>query len=408
MNLWWFNHHARPPVVPGITRHYSLAKELIKFGIKTTIIHSSFDHLGSMFPEGERFGANLSEPLLRNYEGVDFLAIPTPSYAGNASLGRIRNMYSFYKRGFKTLVSGKYGKPDEIIGSVVHTWGALCGYKLAQEFKVPFIYEVRDLWPLTLVELGKMSRFHPLVLYLDHLDKILAESARLIITSAPLMKEYYKSKLGIEDDKFLWITNGTDLTSYDSINKDKTRSKSSGEIHIYYTGTLGHANALNELLNVVSDIQKEFPNIIFHLVGNGPQKKQLQERIIIEKLNIIIQDPVPKQDVPALLSQADAFFVNLMPSPIYQYGISLNKLADYHAAGKPILMVGDAACNPVKESGGGIIFKDFKEFQNGLKVFIKLSEKEKQIMGMAAQQFAKTNYSWTTLAGRLSKALLNP
>src|SRR6056297_777325 len=208
MNLWWFNHHARPPVVPGITRHYSLAKELTKYGINTTLIHSSFDHLGPMFPEGESFGAELSKPILRNYSDVKFLAIPTNGYSGNASIGRIKNMYNFYKKGYRVLSSGKFGKPDIIIGSVVHTWGALCGFRLSKKFGVPFVYEVRDLWPLTLVEVGKMSRLNPLVIYFDQIDKKLAKSAELIITSAPLMKEYYKEKYSIPDDKFLWVTNG--------------------------------------------------------------------------------------------------------------------------------------------------------------------------------------------------------
>lgn len=405
MKLWWINHHARSPLVPGGTRHYCLVKELKQYGIETLIINGSFDHLGPMLPPDHE--SEKTFPQYMTIQDVNFLTFKTHHYKGNASFNRLLNMFTFYAQCLSELGSLRYGKPDLVIGSTVHPLAALAGLKLSKKFGVPFIYEVRDLWPLTLVELGKISKFHPLVVFFAYIDKILAKSAKVIITSAPLMKEYYKSKLGIKDEKFLWITNGTDLTSYDSRKKEITRSKSSNEIHIYYTGTLGYANALNKLLDVVSDIQKEFPNIIFHLVGNGPQKQRLQDRITNEKLSVIIQDPVPKKDVPALLSKADAFFVNLIPSPIYQYGISLNKLADYHAAGKPILMVGDAARNPVKESGGGIIFNDFQEFHNGLKDFIKLSEKEKQVMGSNAQEFAKKNYSWTALAQKLSKALLS-
>ena len=134
-NIWWINHHAVPPVVPGGTRHFSLAKSLKKLNYETTIINGSFDHLNSHFQEKGDFGQNLKEPLLRSYEGVDFYSIPTPYYVGNASIGRVKNMIAFYFGTMKYL-RGRTSlpKPDLIIGSVFHPFAAYAWDRLSKYF----------------------------------------------------------------------------------------------------------------------------------------------------------------------------------------------------------------------------------------------------------------------------------
>ena len=405
MKIWWLNHHARPPVVPGITRHYSLARELGKLGHSTMVVNSSFDHLGTMLPEGPEFGATLEQPLLREFDGVDFLSIPTPGYEGNSSLGRIRNMHAFYRRSLDILSTGKYGKPDIVIGSVVHTWGAFAGYKLARHFKVPFVYELRDLWPLTLVEIGGLSRLHPLVLSFDHLDRIMVRDASLVITSAPLMKNYYMERWGITEDKFLWITNGTDLKAFEKVEKTQKEGDNPSTVNVYYTGALGFANSLDTLFDTLREAKQEIRDVRFTLIGDGPLKEHLTERIKNEDLPVSIKDPVPKQDMPSLLMEADAFFLVLKSSPIYRYGISLNKLADYHAAGKPIIMVGTANSNPLDESGAGYVLKGFDELPDYLNKLTNMPLEQRKEMGEKGRIYARQNYDWEILSAKLARAL---
>ena len=134
-HIWWLNHHAVPPVVSGGTRHFALAKSLKKLGYKTTIINGSFDHinLNSHFEENREFGQNLNEPLLRSYEGIDFYSIPTLYYKGNASVGRVKNMISYYFGCMKHLkTKSTISKPDIIVGSVVHPFAAYAAYRLSK------------------------------------------------------------------------------------------------------------------------------------------------------------------------------------------------------------------------------------------------------------------------------------
>lgn len=403
MKIWWLNHHARPPVVPGITRHYNLARSLGKLGYQVTVIASSFDHLGTMLPEGPDFGARLGKPLLRDYDGVDFLSIPTPGYEGNSSLGRLWNMYSFYSGALKALKSEEHGRPDMVIGSVVHTWGAFAGYRLAKHFGVPFVYELRDLWPLTPIEIGSYSKWHPFLLHLGFLDRKMAREADLIITAAPLMKEYYIERFGIPEGKFLWITNGTDLDLFRPSNQEK--EKNSNKFDLYYTGALGMANGLDAVFDRLGETGDRFPGFRLVVIGDGPLKDHLRKRAKEEQLPVEIMDAVAKKDLPSVLKQADACLVYLLPSRLYRFGISLNKLADYMAAGKPVLFIGDCAENPVPRSRSGIVAKDIKGFSEALEGMIGLGHEERVGMGNRGRAFAEENYDWDKLARKVASAM---
>ena len=217
-HIWWLNHHAGFPVNFTGARHYSLAVSLQKKGYKVTIINGTFSHTGGYMNKSLSDPGAILSPILKTYDGVDFYSIPTPFYKGNASLGRVKNMLAYYFGAMKYL-RGKADvqKPDLIIGSVVHPFAAYAGYRLSKYHKVPFVYEVRDLWPRTLVELGRISSKHPFVILLDKLDGFLAKKAKLIITTAPLMKNHYKERFNISEDKCLWVTNGTAFTKNDPV-----------------------------------------------------------------------------------------------------------------------------------------------------------------------------------------------
>ena len=403
-NIWWLNHHAVPPVVPGGTRHYSLAKELLKFSYKVIIINGSFDHLTSHFVEGSGFGASLQEPLVRTYEGVDFYSLPTPPYTGNTSLGRIKNMYAFYRNAIKYLASNPdIEKPDIIIGSTVHPLAALAGYKLSKIYKVPFVYEVRDLWPQTLVDLGKISQYHPIVILFNYLDSLLSKEAFFIITTAPLMKNYYIRKYNIPENKFLWITNGTAFIEKEVV---PTRVIENNDvIEVGYTGALGYANGimsfLQELLNVPLHIRKRFH---FTFIGDGPEKETLQKYVQTNDLPISILDAMPKNEIWNSLEGFDVLLFLLASSPIYKYGISLNKVADYSAAGRPIMMIGSASNNPISEADSGYIAVELKDLSI-LLVSMLTSVKEYANKGHHAREYAACNYKWSELAKKLDDKL---
>lgn len=404
-NIWWINHHAVPPVVPGGTRHFSLAKSLKKFDYETTIINGSFDHLNSHFQEKGDFGKNLKEPLLRSYEGVDFYSIPTPYYVGNASIGRVKNMIAFYFGAMKYLRDRTaLSKPDLIIGSVVHPFAAYAGYRLSKYYKVPFVYEVRDLWPRTLVELGRISSKHPFVLLLDRLDGFLAKKAEIIITSAPLMKNHYKERFGITLEKCLWITNG-------SVFAEKTptpmrKIEENDPIKVGYTGALGLANGIKEFLEELKNVPKEtLKRFKFSFVGEGPLKKELAAYSLEKGLPVEFKDSVPKDQVWDLLQEFDFLLFCLIESKLFKNGISPNKLADYHSAGRPIIEIVSCDSSPVQSSGAGYHADSFGELPKILSAICSADQEEYTEKGKKGYLYAQNQYDWDKLAEKIHESL---
>ena len=402
MKLWIINQYASKPDVAGLTRHYELARRLTVGGIETLVVHGSFD----LYLKNRHWSDHMStekKAVMSQFDGVYFLTIPTPPYRNNRSIGRIHNMFAFRGRAYKEMMSGRHGKPDVVMGSTMTLFGADAARRLAARFSVPFIYEVRDLWPLTPIEIGGHSKWHPFLLYLDHLDGKMAKAADLVITTAPLMKEYYKERFGLPDEKFLWITNGTDLELFKS--SDYALESEKTTFDLYYTGSLGLANGLDKIFDQLLPVQKKFPQFRLVLVGDGPLRQHLQRRAVKENLPVIFKNPVPRSELPGILKQADACLFNLLPSKIFRFGVSPNKLADYHAAEKPILFICDCAMNPVTQAGSGIVVEDVDHFPDALEEMIACGPEKRKEMGAKARAFAEEHYDWEKLADGLAARL---
>lgn len=403
MKIFWINHHAMLPEETGGNRHYELGRRLVKdHGFDVTVVRGANTHMGALknlplLEEIRKYGYSLQDQ-----NGCRFVTVDCLPCTRESNFSRIRNMTSFAKNAQRILNKGVLGEPDIVIGSVVHTFAAHAGLNVAKHFDIPFVYEVRDLWPLTPIELGGYSRWHPFLLYLDYLDRKLSRSADLIITTAPLMKEYYKERFGIPDEKFLWITNGTDLELFKDLRAVGGKEEKD-TFDIYYAGAHGLANGLDQIFDQLPIIIARHPKIYLTLVGDGPLKQHLKERAEKEDLPVLFLDAVPKKELPAILNKADALLVYLEPCSLYRYGISLNKLADYHAMGKPILFVGDCAENPVIQSGAGMIANTVEEFPAVVDRMILMSSEQKKLMGEKGRSYAKENYNWEKLTKMTSE-----
>lgn len=401
--IWWLNHHAAKPVNSDGERHFSLAKSLIQFGIKTIVITGTYDHnRGYRFPE---LKSDVNSPVLRTYEGVDFYSIPTPYYVGNASIGRVKNMLAFYFGAMKYL-RGKteLPKPDLIIGSVVHPFAAYAGYRLSKYHKVPFVYEVRDLWPRTLVELGRISSKHPFVILLDKLDGFLAKNAKMIITTAPLMKNHYKERFAIPEEKCIWITNGTSFTK--NTPSPMRRIGEDDVIEVGYTGTIGLANGikefLEELINVPKDIVERFN---FTFIGPGPLKEALAHYAEENALPVVFREAVSKDQIWNELIKFDMLLITGLPTELYKYGISPNKLAEYHAVERPIIMIGKVSENPVLISGSGYVTEQIGSLSTLLKNILNDTNENYLLKAFSGRNYALEEYDWNILALKLKKRL---
>lgn len=407
--LWVLNHYAIAPGSPGGTRHYDLACQLVKKGWEVTIFASSFDHhthSEKHLQAGERFKEEI-------YNGVRFVWLKTTSYKGN-SWRRVVNMFSYTLRvliyGFKY---GKQQKPQVIIGSSLHPFAAWTGYILSRCFKCPFVFEVRDLWPQTLIDLGKASPFHPVVVLLRWLELFLYRRAVKTIVLLPGAHKYIQSR-GIPAEKIFFLPNGVDLARYDKKDYvlppalEEVVGNLKNKVLFVYAGSHGLANSLDTLLDAARILKENGVNHVhLLLIGDGPEKSRLMQRAGKEGLsNVTFADPVPKDSVPSLLNKAFGGIFCLVPSPLYNYGISLNKIFDYMAAGLPVIMTGQAFGNPISISGGGIVLPggNAEALAKAMSDLANDTGKASD-MGKKARSYVEKEHSMEVLGNRLNDLL---
>ncbi len=397
--VWLLNHYAQEPGGAGGTRHFHLAEQLKAYGWQATVIAASVDHgTGRQrLTEGET-------RRLDTIKGVPFLWINTPTYAGNGG-DRVKNMLAYT---FRVLLKGTISslpQPDVIVGSSVHPFAAVAGALLARRHRVPFIFEVRDLWPQTLIDMGRLKEKSLVTWALRKLELWLYLRAAKTIVLLPQAWKYIVP-LGIQQDRVVWIPNGVDL----SLFPEPSPAKPSGKFTLMYFGSHGIANGLDNLLRAMHELQCKpgAEHIYLRLIGDGPLKSKLVEMAHEWSLkNVTFEAPVPKSQIPELAEQADTFVFNLIDAPVFRYGISSNKLFDFMAAGRPIIFSCDASNNPVADAKAGLTVPPDQPLAlaNAVLQVAALSAKDRHSMGKAGREYVEKNHRFDLLAQRFAYTL---
>lgn len=398
--VWLLNHYALEPSGSGGTRHFSLARHAQRHGLRIIIIAASVEYLSGR----QRLGAN-EHHRIEQHEGVTFLWVRTTPYVGNGP-GRIRNMLEYSFRVLQRATTHDLPPPDLLIGSSVHPLAVLAARQLAKRFAVPFVFEVRDLWPETLIQMGRITRTSPSARMLRMLEKYLYRKAAKIITLLPLAHEYI-APIGIPEEKITWISNGVDLDGFAYRPPAQLST-----LTFMYTGAHGEANGLEMIIRAVGQVNKadKARPIQFRFIGNGPIKPKLIE--LSKQLGvsdiITFEPPVTKHQIPQLVTEADAFIVNLRDLPLYRYGISLNKLFDYLAAGRPIVFAGSPANNPVRDAQAGVTVAadDAEAMAQAILRVAAMPFEERVAMGKRGRSYVEAEFSYAALAQRLCNELL--
>lgn len=404
--IWILNHYAISPDMAGGTRHFDLAKELVKKGYDVTIFASGFDHVTKKFLKVSQ------KDLFRTevHEGVKFAWLNTFPYEKN-DWRRIVNMISYY---FKVLkVSKKFERPDVIIGSSMHFFAPLAGWRLAKRFGSRFIFEVRDLWPQTAVDMGAIKENSIPARVLYAWEKFMYDRAEKIIVLLPDAKNYIISR-GIPEEKIVWIPNGVNLERFDTelpvdenLEVFKAFKKYDKKFKVVYAGAHGPANGL-ELVIETAELLRDVEDIQFILIGDGTEKSKLMDMAREKRLdNISFLPPVPKSLIPVVLKKADLLLHCLKQMDVFKYGISPNKMFDYLASGRPIILSVDSSNKTIEEAGAGIIVppSNPKLLAEGILKIKSLPEEERKRMGENGRQYVEKYYDMKKLAEKMIKEL---
>src|SRR5690625_565323 len=173
-NIWIINQYAKP----GSGRHYNFGKELVKRGyfVKIVCASTSLSDLSNYSP--------IKTVENRIFDKVKFSVIKAKDYFGNGK-ARLVNILQYSFRAYKLLRKEKKQKPDIIYASSVHPLNWLIGFFLAKKFKSKLVIETRDLWPETLVRMGRIKENSVIARLLYTLEKFIYKKADHLIFTMP-------------------------------------------------------------------------------------------------------------------------------------------------------------------------------------------------------------------------------
>lgn len=399
MRVWIVNQYAVSPADPGGLRPFALAKELVQKGHEVTLVAGSFNHwtrAETRLKEGE----DEKEEFVN---GVRFVWIRTPAYPGS-TLKRFFSMLTFSRNVQNSGLLAKSADPDVIVGSNPHLFAAHGAMKLAREFGSAFVFEVRDIWPQSLVDLGRMSENHPVILMMKAMERALVRSAEAIVTLPPISSDYYTAR-GSKPDSVFWVPNGVYLPDLPPV----TELPHNEVFTVIFAGIHGVANGLDTVLDAAALLNDaDVQNVKFRLLGDGGEKPRLMERAKQMGLtNVEFSDSVPKSQVPQEIAKADAGLLILKKSPVFRWGVSPNKLFDYMGAARPVLYAVEASNNPVADANAGVTVRadDAKDLADAVVKLMQTTWEERREMGLRGRRYVEDNHDLSKLGNVLEAAL---
>ena len=393
-------HFAGSPYHGMVTGYYYLSQEWLKKGYEVTILASGYAHTRYQNPD-VRFPYSVEF-----IDGIRYVWLKTPSYEASGRFGRVFNILAFSFLGL--FVSLPIRSASAIICSSHHPASIFISEKLSKKFSVPLIFEVRDLWPLTLIELGGASVRNPFIRLLQYCeDRAYRNSARVV--SVLSHASPYMQSRGMDKDKFEYIPNGVVV---DSQSPDRSESaerskyfgivdelKSNGNFVIGYAGRLGLANALHQLVDALTYCDHKIHAV---LLGGGPYVSILKEKVTQLGLESRVHfiNYVPKDLVSLFLEKVDIAYLGLQETPLFYHGISPTKLGDYLLAGKPVLAAYPDPERLVENIGCGYSCSsdDPQAMAEAISKLVSCGEPLLNEMGKKGRDWILENRNYATLA----------
>lgn len=404
--IWIINQFAGTLRSGWGERHYYLTKPLVDAGKARVVIISSANNHMFNHP-AETTGLFTQE----NFNGVEFCWIRIPRY-NPKSVTRFLAMFAFALTCLLLIFKRKkLGKPDYIVHSSMSIFPFPVALFLKNWFRSKrLIFEVRDLWPLTPIHLMGYSPKHPFIRFIGAFERMAYKRADRVITVLEESSAYISSISG-DGSKIRWVPNGVSDEALDPVEKsDITRTElglPNDKLVVCYTGTIGFANALEPLFNLIQTRPDQLSAFHFLIVGDGYLKDQFVEQTKSTGLVTFIPK-VAKETIPAYLQCADICYISWHFSKLYEHGVSANKYFDYLGAGKPVLSAQTGIVDPVIKSGAGLVSENTSEaILNTLQQFASMTEQERLEMGKNGKDYVQANHTFSVLSETFFQAIVD-
>jgi glycosyltransferase involved in cell wall biosynthesis len=339
----------KPPSQPGGTRHYELARHLVREGHDFTAVASTL-HYGS----GQPVDAG-QELMMEEGKGrIHMLRAYTYPSLHRSFFWR---MFAYITFTCTSVWPGLRARSvDLVMGTSPPIFQAVSAWLVAVIRRRPFLLEIRDLWPEFAIDLGVLR--NPILIALARsLEKFLYARATHLLVNSPAYRDYLIGK-GMPAAKISLIPNGTDPDMFDpSAKGERIRQERGleGQFVVTYAGHLGLANDIPTILRAAERLRDQ-PGIHFLLVGAGMKRTELESMAQqLQLCNVTFAGLYPKSEMSEVLAASDACVATLKNIPMFRTTYP-NKVFDYMAAGRPTILAIDGVIRQVVEAAEGGVF----------------------------------------------------
>lgn len=383
---------------PGGTRHHEFARHLQSLGHQVVVITGQGSYLtGQATLQGRGMQRQVDDA------GVEILRCPGYHQWHRSFFHRLISFINFMVRSF--LVGLRVADVDLIWGTSPPIFQAVSARLIARRRRKPFLLEIRDLWPYFAVATGVL-RSRTLIWLSNWLEGWLYRSADVTVVNSPGFIDHVHTR-GAKRVEL--VPNGVDCESFTKAPAEmglRDRLGVKDGFLVLYAGAHGLSNDLHTLLRAARILQTE-KSLHFALVGDGKEKPGLvaqSEAWALERVHFI--DPVPKQEMPSLLAEADAGLAILLPIEAYKTTYP-NKVFDYMAAGLPVICVIDGVIREVVEKANAGVYVppgDPEALAQGI-LHLKHDQGNAKAKGRSGQEWVCTHHDRRKLADDLNAVM---
>ena len=401
MKILFLTDNFPPEVNAPASRTYDHAKEWVSKGHDITVITCAPN-----FPQGKVY-AGYKNKLYQTEVMDGIKVIRVWSYI-TANKGFIKRTLDYISFSVTSFFAGLFQKADVIVATSPQFFTALSGRTLAFWKRLPWIMEVRDLWPESIKTVGAMKD-NIFIRYFEWQEMRCYKSARKIVVVTDSFKKKLISR-GVSEDKIAVVKNGVDKTLFKPMPKDSdivAKLGLSGKKVIGYIGTHGMAHKLDFILRCAKKMDGN-NNYHFLLIGSGAEKENLLKlKDELNLSNVTMLDPVPKAEVKRYISVLDVSLINLRKSDLFLTVIP-SKIFENAAMEIPILMgVGGEAKDIIDSYGAGVCFEPENESDFIAKLEMLLSDRMFYEKCKTGCRRLAADFDRTVLADRMLNIITN-
>jgi len=323
---------------------------------------------------------------------------------------RIRNYSSFCLSA--SLRGLTLPRPDVIIATSPQLLVGLTGWWLSFSRQIPFVFEVRDLWPESLTAVGVGSEDSLLHHTLAAVAKFLYERANKIVVVTPAFEDRLIEDWRVPAEKIAIIENGVETELFapqprSTINNLRQTLGANGKFIASYIGTMGNAHGLETLLDAAAQLQAQNPNVLFLLIGEGAEKDRIKSLAHSRVLsNVLFLDQQLREKIPAYISASDVCLVLLKKTDVFKTVIP-TKMLEFMSCARPVILGVDGQARTILEQAeAGIVIEpeNAMELANAIK---RLAENRQlgESMGKKGREYIQQFFSRSGTAEKYLEVL---